>query len=73
MNRWSERHRSVATASIPWEAGLFERRGRTLLKMGYYSAPPPLACRGRGCYSTPRGVIEYYLGVIEYYLGAADV
>ena len=28
MNRWSERHRSLATASIPWETGLFERRGR---------------------------------------------
>ena len=45
----------------------------TLLKMVCYSAPPPLACTGRGCYITPRGVIQYYLGVIEYYLGAAGV
>ena len=45
----------------------------TLLKMGCYLAPPPLACTGGGCYITPRGVIEYYLGVIEYYLGAAGV
>ena len=45
----------------------------TLLKMGCYSAPPPLACTGGGCYITPRGVIHYYLGVIEYYLGAAGV
>ena len=34
----------------------------TLLKMGRYSAFPLLACTGRGCYITPRGVIEYYLG-----------
>ena len=45
----------------------------TLLEMGCYSAPPPPACTGRGCYITPRGIIECYLGVIEYYLGAADV
>ena len=36
--------------------------GDALLKMGCYSAPPPLACTGRGCYITPRGVIEHYLG-----------
>ena len=47
--------------------------GTTLLKMGCYSAPPPLACTGRGCYNTPRGVIQYYLDAIEYYLGAAGV
>ena len=32
------------------------------VKMGCYSAPPPLACTGGGCCITPRGVIEYYLG-----------
>ena len=30
-----------------------------LFKMGYYSAPPPLACTGGGCYITTRGVIQY--------------
>ena len=34
-----------------------------LLKMGCYSAPPPLACTRRGCYITPRAVIQYYRSV----------
>ena len=30
---------------------------------GVLLAPPPLECTGRGCYTHPRGDIEYYMGI----------